>query len=185
MRKLCLLLVAAFMVLASGDDAMAQFRRSNIKKNNKRIASFRGKKSGFGREKRYNAIGFSVNALNYYGDISTFPQKVSTTFLLLAQPLAFLFAHRFGPRYTLQAQFLYGTLSGSDTKSASPSSDDGHARYLRNASFRNRIKEFSVVAYFDLFPNESTYISRVKWTPYYLSGYCRLSAQSTRPGTCY
>jgi len=57
----------------------------------------------------------------------------------------------------------------SDTKSASPSSTTT-CRYLRNASFRNRIKEFSVVAYFDLFPNESTYISRVKWTPYIYLG---------------
>jgi hypothetical protein len=33
-------------------------------------------------------------------------------------------------------------------------------------SFRNRIKELSVVASFDLFSNMATYISRVKWTPY-------------------
>jgi hypothetical protein len=60
---------------------------------------------------------------------------------------------------------MYGTLSGSDSKSASKTGENVY-RYHRNLSFRNRIKELSVVAYFDLFKNESTYISRVSWTPY-------------------
>jgi hypothetical protein len=79
------------------------------------------------------------------------------------------FVHRFGPRYSLMGQFMYGTLSGSD-KSASSTGESGY-RYARNLSFRNRIKELSVTAYFDLFKNESTYISRVKWTPYVYLGF--------------
>ena len=63
---------------------------------------------------------------------------------------------------------MYGTLSASD-KSASATGESGY-RNARNLSFRNRIKELSVLAYFDLFKNESTYISRVKWTPYVYLG---------------
>ena len=170
MRKLCLVLLSIFLVLAASENALAQLNRGAIKRNNKRIGSFRGKKSGFGKEKRYNAIGFSVSALNYYGDIAPLPQRVSTDISFTRPAFGVSFAHRFGPRYTLQGQFMYGTLSGSDTKSASATTDEGKNRYLRNASFRNRIKELSVVAYFDLFKNESTYISRVKWTPYVFIG---------------
>src|SRR5262249_12491813 len=47
---------------------------------------------------------------------------------------------------------------------------DSKYRYVRNLSFRNRISELSVLAYFDLFENQSTYISRVKWTPYMYIG---------------
>ena len=44
------------MVLLFGTvpDASAQMNRKSIKKNNKRIASYRGRKSSFGKEKRYS-----------------------------------------------------------------------------------------------------------------------------------
>ena len=66
---------------------------------------------------------------------------------------------------------MYGTLKGSDNESANKSdASNGVFRYQRNLSFRNRIKEFSVVAKFDLFENQATYISRVRWTPYAFLG---------------
>lgn len=67
---------------------------------------------------------------------------------------------------------MYGTLKGSDAESAKVGSTDPsyNPRRERNLSFRNRIKELSVVAVFDLFENEGTYISRVKWTPYAFVG---------------
>jgi Domain of unknown function (DUF6089) len=169
MRKLCLVLVSVFLMLSVSESAWAQFNRHNIKKNNKRIATYRGRKSGFGREKKYNAIGFSVSALNYYGDIAPLPKKISSDISFTRPAFALSFAHRFGPRYTLMGQFMYGTLSSSDAKTASPSGESQY-RNTRNLSFRNRIKELSVVAYFDLFKNESTYISRVPWTPYVYLG---------------
>ncbi|AYB30604.1 hypothetical protein D4L85_08450 [Chryseolinea soli] len=145
--------------------------RRNIKKNNKRISTFRGRKAWFAKEKVYNAIGFSVSALNYYGDLAPRPSKFSTDISFTKPALAFSFSHRFGPRYTLTAAFMYGTLKGSDAESADKNdTGNGVFRYQRNLSFRNRIKEFSVIGTFDLFPNSATYISRVKWTPYAFVG---------------
>jgi len=67
--------------------------------------------------------------------------------------------------------FMYGTLKGADSESADPGDvSNGLYRYQRNLSFRNRIKELSIVASMDLFPNMATYISRVKWTPYVFAG---------------
>jgi hypothetical protein len=171
MKRLLLVLTTFALVFSSGDAAFAQMNRKNIKKNNKRIASFRGKKSGFGKEKRYNAIGFSVNALNYYGDLAPRPSKISTDISFTRPGFGVSFAHRFGPRYTVQGQFMYGTLKGSDNESADKSDlDNGIYRYQRNLSFRNQIKELSVVAVFDLFENQSTYLSRAEWTPYAFLG---------------
>jgi hypothetical protein len=66
---------------------------------------------------------------------------------------------------------MFGTLKGSDKESANENDlSNGFFRAQRNASFRNRIHELSAVAYFDLFDNQSTYISRVKWTPYFFVG---------------
>ena len=166
MRKL-LYIALAVLLLSFVHDATAQMNRKNIKKNNKRISSFRGKKSWFGKEKVYNMIGVSLNALNYYGDLSPRPGSFSTDISFTRPALGLEFSHRFGPRYALTASFMYGTLKGSDNESADQGDlDNGIYRYQRNLSFRNRIKELSVVASFDLFPNSATYISRVQWTPY-------------------
>ena len=172
MRKLLLLALAVlFFSLAPAPEAEAQINRRSIKKNNKRISSYRGRKSWFGKEKIYNMVGLSVNALNYYGDIAPKPSSFSTDLASTRPAFGLLFSHRFGPRYALTASFSYGTLRGSDTKSADQSdADNGVYRYQRNLSFRNHISELSAVASFDLFENSATYISRVPWTPYVYIG---------------
>lgn len=171
MRKLWLVLLSVILTLGVLPEAHAQMNRKSIKKNNKRIASYRGRKSAFGKEKRYNSLGFSLNAVNYYGDLAPKPQRVSTDISFTRPGFGLSFVHRFGPRYSVKGEFMYATLKGSDTDSADPGDlGNGIFRYQRNLSFRNRIKELSVVAIFDLFDNQSTYISRVKWTPYAFLG---------------
>jgi len=170
MRRLIYLVLAGVLLFGSVD-LYGQMNRRSIKRNNKRISSFRGKKSWFSKEKRYNAIGFNVSALNYYGDLAPRPSRFSTDISFTRPALGISFTHRFGPRYSLTGMFMYGTLKGSDKASASKGdAENGVFRYDRNLSFRNRIKELSVVATFDLFDNNSTYISRVKWTPYAFIG---------------
>lgn len=171
MRKLWLVLLSISLLIVVTPEAEAQMNRKSIKKNNKRIASYRGRKSSFGKEKRYNSIGLSLNAVNYYGDLAPRPQRVSTDISFTRPGIGLSFIHRFGPRYSLKGEFMYATIKGSDSDSADPGDlDNGIYRYQRNLSFRNRIKELSVVAVFDLFENQSTYISRVKWTPYAFLG---------------
>lgn len=141
--------------------------RKSIKKNNKRISSFRGKKEWFAKEKRYNTLGIAVNALNYYGDLAPKPSMFSTDISFTKPAIGLWYSHRFGPRYAIQGSFMYGTLAGADSESADKGdTGNGIFRYQRNLSFRNRIKELSVVATLDLFENTHTYINRVKWTPY-------------------
>jgi hypothetical protein len=171
MRKLQLAVLVLISMVFLSHEAIGQFNRKSIRKNNKRIANFRGKKSNFDKNKRYNAIGISVNALNYYGDITPKPGKLSTDISFTRPAIGLSFIHRFGPRYSLQAQFMYGTLKGSDNKSADKADlSSGIYRYQRNLSFRNQIKELSVTAVFDLFENESNYLGRVAWTPYAFLG---------------
>src|SRR5260221_10123708 len=141
MRKLLLALFMLLWGLSYAPDSMGQFNRKSIKKNNKRIASYTGKKR-FGKEHVYSGVGFSLNALNYYGDLAPLPSKFSTDISFTKPAFGISFFHRFGPRYTLIGQFMYGTLKGSDAESAKGA--DGFFRRERNLSFRNRIKELSV-----------------------------------------
>lgn len=169
MKRLILLL--SVFLFVGGQVAMAQMNRKSIKRNNRNMSNYRGKKSTFGKEKIYNAVGISLNALNYYGDLSPTPHRISTDLGFTRPAFGATYVHRFGPRYQLQGSFTYGTLRGADTQSAKQDdASSGVFRYDRNLSFRNRIEEVSVVGVFDLFQNQATYISRVKWTPYAFAG---------------
>lgn len=171
MRKIVYFLLAVLIICGGFDEAYGQLNRKAIKKNNRRMATYRGRKSTFGKEKVYSMAGFSLSALNYYGDLAPKPSKLSTDISYTRPAVALSFAHRFGPRYTLTAAFMYGTLRGSDAKSADEGDEkNGMYRFNRNLSFRNRIKELSIVASIDLFDNQATYISRVAWTPYAFAG---------------
>jgi hypothetical protein len=152
------------------EEAEAQLNRKSIQKNNRRMASYKGQRYGF-KNKAYSAFGISVNALNYYGDLSPTPQRASTDISYTKPGIGLSFMHRFGPRYTFLGQLMYGTLKGADSESADFGDvENGKYRYQRNLSFRNRISELSAVAYFDLFDNTATYLSRANWTPYVFIG---------------
>ena len=171
MRKTCIACLCLLFILSGAEEGYAQFNRSGIKSSNKRIATYRGNKARFGKARIYNAVGFSLNALNYYGDLSPSPNKISTDISFTRPGFALSYARRMGPRLTIQAQFMFGTISGSDSESADKNDpSNGIFRYKRNLSFRNQIKELTVVAVIDLFENQSTYMSRVKWTPYVYLG---------------
>lgn len=100
MRKIFYVLLAVFL-LGSALEAAAQMSRSKIKKNNRRLQTYRGKKYGFGKDKVYNTIGFSLNALNYYGDLAPRPNRISTDLSFTRPAVGLHYSHRFGPRYTL------------------------------------------------------------------------------------
>ena len=167
MRKLFVMGVVAVLILGTVEETWAQFNTKGIKSGNRRIAGYRGKKSKFGREKVYNSVGFSVNLLNYYGDLAPSPSSFSTDLAFTKPGFGLSYTHRFGPRYSLMGQYLFGSIKGSDSESADPSDlNNGIFRYQRNLSFQNQIHEISVVGIFDLFENQQTYMSRARWTPY-------------------
>jgi len=167
MRKLLVGCFIAIFLLVQVEDSFAQFSTKGVKQGNKRIAGFRGTKSKFGKSKVYNSVGLSLNALNYYGDLSPSPSSFSTDLSYTKPGFGISYTHRFGPRYSLMGQYMIASVKGADSDSADPNDlNNGIYRYKRNLSFRNQIHELSVVGIFDLFENQQTYMSRVKWTPY-------------------
>jgi hypothetical protein len=186
MKKSAYIIIAFLLLFFASESSFAQMKRKSIKKNNKKISSYRGKKEWFGKEKRYQTLGIAINALNYYGDLAPKPSAFSTDISFTRSAIGVAYSHRFGPRYAVIGSFMYGALKGADAESANANDlGNGIYRYQRNLSFRNRIKELSVVATFDLFENMATYISRVKWTPYgFLGVACFLhNPQAQAPAT--
>ena len=166
MKRKHFLIFTLILLFFTVDYSYAQINRKKIRKNNKRISNFKGRKSWFGKDKVYKYIGASVNSFNYFGDLAPLPNRVSTDISLSSPSIGVFFAHRFGPRYTFRAMFNYGSLRGDDFQSADPGDENARFRYVRNLQFRNRIKELTLTAIFDLFKNEASYISRVQFTPY-------------------
>jgi hypothetical protein len=158
------------ILLGFSGASYSQINRKAIRKNNKRMSNFKGKKNTFTKEKKYNSIALTLNSFNYFGDLSPKASATSTDIGLTRPAIGIEFGHRFGPRYTLRAAFTYGGLRGDDFDSADPTDSNAKYRYVRNLQFRNRIKDLTIVAVFDLFKNEASYISRVQWTPYAFLG---------------
>jgi hypothetical protein len=173
-RLLLACLIFSFTALAY--TAQGQIARKSIKKNNKRISHYRGQKHSFGNGKRYSSVGLSVNSLNYYGDMAPRSSVASTDISFTRPGVGLSYSYRVGPLIALQSQFMFGGLRGSDAESADKNDpENGVYRYKRNLSFRNRIKEFSVVAVFDMFGNPGNYVSRVRSTPYLYVGVAGLT----------
>jgi hypothetical protein len=158
------------ILLGFSGTSYSQINRKAVRKNNKRMSNFKGKKNNFSKDKKYNSIALTLNTFNYFGDLSPNASATSTDIGLTRPAIGVEFGHRFGPRYTLRAAFTYGGIRGSDFESADPGDADAKYRYVRNLQFRNRIKDLTVVAVFDLFKNEASHISRVQWTPYAFLG---------------
>ena len=166
-------IIAPFLIICfifSVADSYGQLSRKRIRQNNIRIRNFRGQKNNFSGDKKYNFLAFTVNAFNYFGDLSPLNNAASTDISFTRPGIGVMFGHRFGPRYTLRGSFTYGAIKGDDFESADPNDTEARYRYVRNLQFRTRIKELSVTAAFDLFKNEGSYISRLQFTPYIFLG---------------
>jgi len=140
----------------------------------------------FGANKNYASVGFSINALNYYGDLSPTPKKISTDISLTKPGAGITYTYRMASRLSLQGGFMYGNISGSDIKSADKTdTDNGIFRFNRDLSFRNRIKELSLVVVIDYYENQSFYIDRAGFTPYVFFGIAVFhhNPQAQVPGT--
>lgn len=170
MKKVLRIIPLLLLFVFLADHSAAQLNRKAIKKNNKRMRNYKGAKNTFDKSKRYNSIGITLNSLNYFGDLAPKEGWASTDISFTRPGFGASFSHRFGPRYTLTAEYLWGTLKGNDFESADASDENAQFRYVRNLSFRNRVNELTVKAVFDAFKNESSYITRVTLTPYAYAG---------------
>jgi len=153
------------------NDAQAQRKsKAYLKKKNKKIGSYKGGSIHFDKGKRYLSLGFSADALNYFGDITPKSGMASTDLSLTRPAFSIYSTYRYTPNLSFRGSLSWGRLAGDDFSSADPYGADSRFRYTRNASFRNDIKELSFVGIWDLFPNHGTFLNRVSFTPYAFAG---------------
>jgi hypothetical protein len=158
-------LAICFGIVAS---ASGQFSKK-AKRSTHKQATHRIKKPF--DERKYTCLGFSVNAMNYYGDLSPRPSRFSTDLKFTRPSFELSVSHKYGPNFSVQARFLTGMLQGDDEESSNPNDKNGRYRYRRNASFRNSIKEFSVISIFEFPSNHGFYMHRHQVTYYLFAGF--------------
>lgn len=124
----------------------------------------------FSKRKLYNSVGFSLNAVNYFGDLAPYTNFTSLRFGATRVGAGVSITRRFAPRLSGRFALSYGRITGDDSKAADPSDANARFRYNRNMNFRNDIVEASAVAVFDLVENRNNYLKRPDFVPYVFAG---------------
>ena len=124
----------------------------------------------FSKRKQYNSIGFSLNAMNYFGDITPTTNFSSLRLGATRVGAGVSITRRFYPRLSGRFGLTYGRISGDDALAADQNGTDSKFRYNRNMNFRNDILEASAVAIIDLIENRNNYLKRPDFVPYVFVG---------------
>lgn len=171
-NKIVWLLLIVF--IGSSIDSFSQRRRYGMKRksSSRKISRYHGGSTragsrGIGASK-YSTVGFSINAMNYFGDIAPLPKRLSTDYSFTRAGFGLTFSHVVHPNAAIRAGVNWGTIKAEDFKTADPSESLG--RYQRNLQFRNRILEFSIGGEFNLIPNNGGPNNRFPLNPYIFLG---------------
>jgi len=152
--------------------AQRQHKQSKryINKRNKKIGKYKGGSIHFDKNKRYISAGFSIDAVNYFGDLA--PKKdITSTNISFTRPAFTIYAtYRLYPNLSFRGSFGWSRIVGDDFESADPYGEESRFRYTRNVSFRNDIKELAFVGIWDFMANHGTFLNRVSFTPYAFGG---------------
>ncbi len=124
----------------------------------------------FSKRKKYNTIGFSLNAMNYFGDLVSQTDFTSFRFGATRPNVGINVTRRFYPRISGRLALSYGRITGDDALAASQTDPDAKYRYNRNMNFKNDILEASGVVIFDLIENRNNYLKRPDFVPYVFAG---------------
>ncbi|MFK7953968.1 MAG: DUF6089 family protein [Ekhidna sp.] len=155
--KSLLVVFLSVIMLGITYDADAQKRKKNKykkrKKTSKNVSNYRGGPVGYGRFKPYYYVGAAANAGNYYGDLAPIARAASSDVSFTRPGFGIYGGYKFFHSLSVRAGFNWVRVAADDF-SADPSNvEDGLARYARNLSFRNDIKEFQLGLEISLLPN--------------------------------
>lgn len=120
----------------------------------------------FTKRRHYSSVTVGLNAMNYFGDIVPEADFTSLRLKSTRPNINIAYTRRFHPRISVRGGLAWGRLTGDDQKSASQNERENLPRFARNLSFRNDIKELSLVGIVDLFENRGSYFRRPDFAPY-------------------
>lgn len=137
------------------------------------------------KRKQYLSIGASINAMNYFGDITPSQSFTSLDIRYTKPSISIFVQKRLKPHFTARLMFTYGRIEGDDA-TADPKDGDNQYRFARNLHFRNDIFELSAMGILDFIGNRGVFYQRPsKVIPYLTFGVAGLyhNPQAIAPDT--
>ncbi|WP_420154001.1 hypothetical protein [Siphonobacter sp.] len=155
MRKR-LLLISALYLLGLGY-SQAQLRLS---KN-----YTRARKPQF---ESYSSVAFGIGTSSYFGELAPLKDPINSVFNMMRWNITGNYTRHFTPRFSGRAALTLARISGDDYKfNGRPQFDNN---FLRNAHFRNDLKELSVTAIYNIIPEGRNAFDRPAIVPYVFGG---------------
>ncbi len=134
------------------------------------FASTQADAQQFSKRKQYNSVGFTLNAMNYFGDLAPNPNFASFRFKNTRPNVGVSITRRFYPRVSGRLSLSYGRITGDDATAADAGDQNAKYRFNRNANFQNDIQELAGVVIIDLIQNRNNYLKRPDFVPYVFAG---------------
>lgn len=149
---LVIILSVAMLGLADSAEAQRKNKYKKRRKTNRKVSHYKGGARGYGRFEPYYFVGANVNAGNYFGDLAPVNKAASTDISFTRPGFGLFGGYKFHHSLAITAGINWVRVFGDDFAS-DPGSENSFARYARNLSFRNDIKEFRVALQVYLLPN--------------------------------
>ena len=124
----------------------------------------------FSKRKKYNTVGFSLNAMNYFGDVTPTTSFTSLRFGATRPNVGISIMRRFYPRVSGKLALSYGRITGDDALAANQNDGNARFRYNRNMNFQNDILELAGTVVIDLIENRNNYLKRPDFVPFVFAG---------------
>ena len=124
----------------------------------------------FSKRKKYNTVGFSLNAMNYFGDVTPTTSFTSLRFGGTRPNVGVSISRRFYPRVSGKLALSYGRITGDDALAANQNDGNAKYRYNRNMNFQNDILELAGTVVVDLIENRNNYLKRPDFVPFVFAG---------------
>lgn len=169
--KSLLIVCLSIAMLGLADHAEAQRRNKykRRKQSSKKLSRYSTKYRGSGRFQPYWYFGASINAGNYFGDLAPVSRTGSTDISFTRPGFGINAGYKFHHSLALRASANWVRVSGNDF-SSDPNVEESLARYARNLSFRNDIKEFQLGLEVYLLPNHGGPSKRLPLNAYLFLG---------------
>ncbi len=168
-RNLIIIIFIIAIGIADHAEAQSGNKYKKRKQFNKESTSYSGDIRILRRFTYYKYIGLSINALNYFGDLAPVNKFASTDISFTRPGFGIYGGYRFHPSLAIRASLNYGRLFGDDIVS-NVEDGSGGARYDRNLSFRNDIKEFQIGVEIYALPNPFGPNQRLPFNAYLFLG---------------
>lgn len=117
---------------------------------------------------KHSDISFGIGTSNYYGDIAPFNRPIQSTLQNIRWNASFNYTRYFSPHLSGRVGFTWARISADDNKFEGVSGLE--QLYMRNAHFRNDVKELAVTGIYNFIPQSRSFRNREKLSPYVFAG---------------